>query len=61
MLYGVVMSMGHDKNTEQKACLDNLFNFLCCGNLTDAERTRILVFLTELVAACLKVDARLNN
>ncbi|MGI6065405.1 MAG: hypothetical protein ACOYI2_02810 [Bacillota bacterium] len=53
--------MGHDKNTEQKACLDNLFNFLCCGNLTDAERTRILVFLTELVAACLKVDARLNN
>ena len=53
--------MAQTKNTEETVGLENLFKFLCCGNLTDAERSRILVFLTELVAACLKVDARLNN
>ncbi|MDD2497046.1 MAG: hypothetical protein PHT78_09495 [Desulfitobacteriaceae bacterium] len=53
--------MSQTKNTEGTAGLENLFKVLCCGNLTDAERMRILIFLTELVAACLKVDTRLSN
>lgn len=47
-----VMSMSIEKE---------LCRCLRTANLTDDERRRLLVFLTECVAAILKVDAKISN
>ncbi|MGI6685445.1 MAG: hypothetical protein ACOX47_08260 [Bacillota bacterium] len=52
--------MGKENNTNSQTCF-NLCNCLNTCNLTDDERKRLLVFLTECLAAVLKVDVKIST
>ena len=53
--------MGREKEDNiQSSCL-NLCKCLKTSNLTDDERRRLLIFLTECVAAVVKVDAKIST
>lgn len=53
--------MEKKKDGEGIGCLEPFFKCLNGCNWTDDERTRVLIFLTECIAAALKVDAKLNT
>lgn len=52
--------MGKEKEEHIQSGL-NLCRCLRTSNLTDDERKRLLIFLTECVAAILKVDAKIST
>lgn len=52
--------MAKEKEENTQSCL-NLCRCLKTSNLTDDERRRLLVFLTECCAAILKVDVKISN
>jgi hypothetical protein len=52
--------VGNEKGDQIQSCF-NLCRCLNTANLTDDERKRILIFLTECLAAILKVDVKIST
>ncbi|MGI6712626.1 MAG: hypothetical protein ACOX4L_07910 [Bacillota bacterium] len=52
--------MDKDKFKNSQGLCQNIFKCLGCQNLTDDDRKRLLIFLTECAAAILKVDAKIS-
>lgn len=52
--------MGKAKEDHTQACF-NLCRCLNMSNLSDDDRKRVLIFLTECLAAILKVDVKIST